>query len=93
MELFFTAERRLRSRAIETMEADELAFVSRLLDRVAKTGPTPQYRAVAERKLGEIALARGDKRAALARFRTALSLDPKVGVTRLAARLEKELVS
>lgn len=43
------------------------------------------------RLCGELCLEAGNKVAALASFRDALKLDPKIGVKKAAAKLEKEL--
>ncbi len=98
--LLFIAERRLATSSVRDMPPEELSFVVRLLAKVAE-GWQPREqrmkeelqhcRAIAERKLGDISFELGDKHAALGHFRTAISLDPKIGVRRVIVRMEKEL--
>jgi len=85
------AEERLKLRPPQAMDLEEIAWVTSLLQHVAQESKWQYLAARAERRLGEIVLITGGKRKALAHFRAALLLDPKVGVKRLAASLEREM--
>lgn len=85
---------RIAEKRIEGIHAATLMERERRIDllrRIAAKSSAPHYRALAERKLGEICLGFGDKEGALAHFRSALETNPKVGVKTAIQKLEREL--
>lgn len=69
-------------------QVDELfALLNLALERT----DDPRMIAIIERRKGEIRLELADREQALVHFRKALQLDPKIGIKRLAAKIEREL--
>jgi len=85
------ANQHLQVTSAEKMPADERDSVIKMLDHLVDVTPKrTRERAQANKMLGEIALASGDKRTALIHFKAALGDNPKLGLNRIAKRLEKE---
>jgi hypothetical protein len=90
-ELMALAERKIGHHPPREVTAADRTWLEALLRRVTeKNEAGPLLVARADRLLGEIALACGEKQDAAAHFRCALALDPKVGVKRVLGKLEKE---
>ena len=86
------AEARLSQTPAEQMNSEQFNEVSDLLSEAVKRLQGYDSRgAQAERQLGELKLLRGDRREALEHLKRAISLNPKVGVKKLIAKLETEL--
>lgn len=71
-QLWQIAESRIKDKDIQTATPVEREQSIDLFRRIALKSKAPHYRALAERRLGEICLAIGDKHGALAHFRAAL---------------------
>lgn len=64
--------------------------VLELLKLASERDPERTMAARIERLSGELNYGLGNKETALIHFKTALEIDPKVGVKRIVSRLEKE---
>jgi len=73
------------------VDQGELNTIRQLIERTAEAETSNNSKAVIYRGLGEIVVSCDEKRQALHFFRQALSLDPKVGVKKQLAALEKDL--
>lgn len=86
-------ERRIDECAPEKMSQREADFLLAQLERVSIAGDgSGNWRAKAQRRAGEIALARGDKERALTSFRRAIAFDPKIGVAKMIRKLERPAI-
>lgn len=85
------ANQHLQVTSAEKMPGDERNSVIKMLEHLVDGTPKrTRERAQANKMLGEIALACGDKRTTLIHFKAALGDNPKLGLNRIAKRLEKE---
>lgn len=76
----------------EAEEGQDLAWLIPVIDQSITGGLHSSRVPYAERLRGELLLQAGNKEAALAAFRHAMELNPKIGLKRKVATLEKELV-
>ena len=89
-QLLTLAQRKISESPPEKMAGRERAWIEALLRKIVEKHDTrPMEAARAERLLGEIALACGEKQDAATHFRSAIGLDPEVGVRRLLTALER----
>lgn len=86
-------ELRVKETALDKMTQDELSLLQQLTERASECEISAYTKAQVYRYLGEIALACGAKRQAIQSFKRALELNPKVGVKKQLAALEKDLQS
>ena len=73
-----------------TLPDAQRAFLQGRFTRLTASSAPPEYRAKCFKYLGELALMAGDKKQAAGHFRAALELNPKIGLKRRLAELEKE---
>lgn len=83
-----SAIHRVASRA---EEGEDISWLMSAIDQAITDGLYGYELPRAERLRGDIFLRAGNKAAALAAYRHALSLDPKIGLKRKVAAMEKEL--
>jgi len=90
-ELFYLAERILQKRGPKEISEDEFQEIHALLTKALHKDISDWYKAKIHRLLGELAESQNDQVKALKHFTLAIEYDPKVGVKRALARLEKTL--
>jgi len=90
--LFDRAMETIRDIPIEDMTETKRDEVLHLLVEANKKQMSPNTKATAHRYIGEIFLVKGDFTGALNEFKTAVELDPKIGLKRRVIAMEKELL-
>lgn len=80
-----------RSMSAPELTPENRALLLNAYERLAASDAPPEYRAKCQREIGQEHLSRGEKELAVARFREALKLNPKIGLKRKLAELEKKL--
>jgi len=83
---YYLLDRRARSQLNER----ERVFLQHCFTRLAGSCGSPEYSAKSYKRLGELALATGDRTRATEHFRAAIELNPKIGLKRRLGALEKE---
>ena len=86
---FASAHRILNNCLRDTIKDQERAQLRAAYDRLISSDAPSDVRAKAHRDLGEQLLAQGENVQALAAFREALSLNPRIGLKRRVAELER----
>lgn len=81
----------IHSVAEEAEEDEDISWLIPAIDQAITSGLYGYALPRAERLRGDIFLRAGNKVAALSAYRHAISLDPKIGLKRKVAAMEKEL--
>jgi len=90
-DLFYMAEEILQKRSPKDLSEDKSLELSNFLLKALERDIADSFKAKIHRRFGEIAEGKGDPVEALKQYTLAIEYDPKVGVKRALARLEKQL--
>jgi hypothetical protein len=88
---FATAHHVLEGCMKGELQADQHGQLKAAYEKLSRSDAMPDVKAKAHRDLGELCLADGDKVRALAEFREALKLNPKIGLKRKLAEIEQNM--